>query len=65
MFFGVTLEHYCQKVLSKGRLPIEGGRGEFIMTTTMPIGTKLGRMVTYYEGLPPIGHVFFQDHVTN
>ena len=65
MFFGVTLEQYCQKVLSKGRLPIEGGRGEFIMTTTMPIGTKLGRMVTYYEGLPPIGHVFFQDHVTN
>ena len=65
MFFGVTMEQYCQKVLSKGRLPIEGGRGEFIMTTTMPIGTKLGRMVTYYEGLPPIGHVFFQDHVTN
>ena len=65
MFFGVTLEQYYQKVLSKGRLPIEGGRGEFIMTTAMPIGTKLGRMVTYYEGLPPIGHVFFQDHVTN
>lgn len=54
MFFGVTLEHYCQKVLSKGRLPIEGGRGEFIMTTTMPIGTKLGRMVTYYEKFPLI-----------
>ena len=58
MFFGVTLEQYCQKVLSKGRLPIEGGRGEFIMTTTMPIGTKFGRMVTYYEGLPITSALF-------
>ena len=57
MFFGVTLEQYYQKVLSKGRLPIEGGRGEFIMTTTMPMVTKHGAVVIYHERLPSVGHM--------
>ena len=26
----------------------------FISTTTMPIATKLARVLTYYEGIPPI-----------
>ena len=26
----------------------------FISTTTMPIATRLARVLTYYEGLPPI-----------
>ena len=37
----------------------------------MPMATKLSRVVTYCEGLPPIkthdsfGHMVLGDHVTN
>ena len=46
------------KSVVKREVAYRRGRGEFIMTTTMPIGTKFGRMVTYYEGLPITSALF-------